>query len=177
MRIIRQIGIKLLAVTVLLVIGCGRSTPLAKNQSSKLYPTELEAFQYQYSPKLFRGSATSLGLNRNGFVSYSYASQPHTGSGGNTVVKEWHIPEQEAAQILDTLVNAGILELGMDGETKFPFHVFTLSSKGWQKAIRPTRLPDAVWKQILPLMMHAHPEMWKKDTQQDSPADTKRPQQ
>ena len=121
------------------------------------------------------GSATSIGLNRSGYVSYSYSSQPHTGLGGHTVAKEWHIPKEEAGQILDALVNAGILELGIDGENKFPSHRFTLCSKGWQKAIRPAHLPDAVWKQMLPLMMHAHPEMWKKDTQPGAPADADKP--
>jgi hypothetical protein len=169
MKMVRQIRVIVFGIIVLLIIGCGRLKALPDDQESTRWPTTLEALQYYYSPKVL-GSGTSLGLNRSGYVSYSYSSQPHTGSGGNIVVKEWRIPEQEAAQILDALVNAGILELGigMDGGIKMPSHVLTFSSKGWQKVIRPTRLPDAVWKQMLSLMVHAHPEMWKKDTQQDA---------
>ena len=171
MRTIRQ-----LSILVLIVVGCGCCQTVPRNErgGEPQWPTELEAFQYSYSPKVFGGVA-NLGLNRTGYVSYSYSSHPHTGSGGHTVVKTWHIPEQEAGQILDNLVSAGILELGMDGETTFPAHDFTLSSNGWQKMIRPARLPEAVWKQLLPLMMYAHPEMWQEDTQPGAPADADKP--
>jgi len=157
---------------MMLVSGCSRH--LVETQDSTTWPTKLDAFDYSYSPKVF-GSVTHLGVNRSGYVSYSFASKPHTGSGGQTVVKEWHISKDEAEQILDTLVNVGLLELGMDGDAKFPAHRFTVSSKGWQKAIRPARLPDAIWRQILSLMMQAHPTMWQEDSQPYAPGDANRP--
>jgi len=148
--------------------------PVSERQDSTPWPTKLEAFDYFYMPKVL-GSQVHLGMNRSGYVSYSFLSEPYTGSGGRTVSKEWHIPKDEAQQTLDALVNAGILELGLDGEAKFPSHCFTVSSKGWQKAIRPARLPDSIWKQMLPLMIRAHPEMWQENTKPDAAAEADKP--
>ncbi|MBI5724252.1 MAG: hypothetical protein HZA50_09870 [Planctomycetes bacterium] len=152
--------------------GCdGQSVP-TKDDSP--WPTRLESFSYCYQPKLL-GSATSLGMNSNGDIYYSFSSKPYTDSGGHTVVKEWHIPKEEAEKFLDSLVNDGLLDLGMDGFTKFPVHQFTVSSKGWQKVIRPIRLPDVIWKRLLSLLIHAHPEMWHENTPSSEPAGAEKP--
>jgi len=144
--------------------------PVSEGQESTPWPTRLEAFSYQYMPTAF-GSKTDVGMDRSGHVSYGFSSAPHTGSGGQTTTKDWHISKKEAEQFLDSLVSTGVLDLGMVGAAKYPLHYFEFASKGWQKKSRPARLPDSIWKQMLPLMIHAHPEMWQENTRPEGVAE------
>jgi hypothetical protein len=55
--------------------------PVSESQDSAPWPTKVDAFSYLYQPTIL-GSQMHLGMSRSGRVSYSFSSQPHTGSGG-----------------------------------------------------------------------------------------------
>jgi hypothetical protein len=55
--------------------------PVSESQDSTRWPTKVDAFSYLYQPTIL-GSQMHLGMSRSGRVSYSFSSQPHTGSGG-----------------------------------------------------------------------------------------------
>ena len=124
------------------------------------WPNKLDAFGYQHSTSPF-GATWSLGLNREGKVHYSFQSLPGTGSGGETVVKDWQIPPAEAARILDAVATAGVLELPGENGRQYPIDGVSLSACGWQKRLNTTKMPEGVLHQIQPLIDFAHPDLGK----------------
>ena len=120
----------------------------------------IDTFEYGFTPKVL-GSAAALTIGRDGKIAYSFQSQPHTGSGGHVVQKEWKIPEGDAAALLDGLVEDGVLELEDTGGGKYPNHHVAASYGRWRLSIHPKELPGKVFKRLLPLLQKAHPEEWK----------------
>jgi hypothetical protein len=68
------------------------------------------AQQSPTSKPVIVGPAGSLGITRQGRLYYSYQTEPHTGSGGQWVSKEWDVPADEAAKLLDAIVDDGLLK-------------------------------------------------------------------
>ena len=119
----------------------------------------IDAFQYSFSPKVL-GSAATLSIHKDGRVTYWYASQPHTGSGGKTVQKEWKLAERERAALLNGLVEDGLLDLEDTGGGKFPNHYVAVTYGRWQLSMHPKELPEKLLKRVKPLLQQAHPEEW-----------------
>jgi len=108
------------------------------------------------------GPVTTFSVTRAGKVHYSYASQPHTGSGGKVVQKEWDIPEKEALVLLNGLVEDGLLALEEDAGNKFPRYSFTVTYGRWQLSARPKGFGEPLMKRLQPYLEQADPEQWKK---------------
>ncbi len=120
----------------------------------------IDTFQYSVTPSAF-GSYAGLAIHADGRVNYSYASQPHTGSGGKTVQREWKLTEAERAALLAGLVDDGLLELeDTGGGRKYPDHYIVVTHGRWQLTLRPAELPEALMNRLLPLLRRAHPEEW-----------------
>jgi hypothetical protein len=119
----------------------------------------IDTFSYSYSPELF-GPSMVFSVTREGKIHYSYASQPHTGSGGRTVVKEWDVPPEEAAALLQGIVDDGLLELKDSGQN-FPSHSFSVTYGRWLLAGRAKEMPEPIMKRLLPYLRTAHPDNWK----------------
>lgn len=119
----------------------------------------IDTFFIQFQPKVF-GGAARLSIYKDGEVTYSYQSEPHTGSGGKTIQKEWKIEELERVTLLRGLVDDGLLDLDDTGAVKFPNHYIGVSYGRWQFSMHPKELPEKMRKRLLPLLQHAHPEEW-----------------
>ena len=154
----------MVAVAAAVLVGCKSNPQPAIGIQESNWPNKLDAVRYEYAPELL-GSATYLGLNRSGYVSYSFSSEPHTGSGGETAVKQWNIPPEEASKLLDALVEKRILDLTLEGQTKYPSNAFRLSADGWNKVVIPKVVPDEIWQLWLPLLIEADPYRWNKASQ------------
>jgi hypothetical protein len=121
----------------------------------------LDTFSYSFSPRepwsfesgprpaLF-GPGATFSITRKGKVHYTYASAPHTGSGGNTIVKEWHVPPEEAARLLDGLVADGLLDA--ESGIKYTGYSFTVSYGRWQLSAQPSSMPAAVIERLRPCL-------------------------
>src|SRR5262245_22090887 len=116
----------------------------------------IDSLQYTYSAGLFQGQAVLI-ISRHGDVRYSYQSQPHTGSGGKVVQKNWKLPPKEAVALLDDLVAAGLLELPDNGHG----HYFELTHGRWRMSLMRRGLPEKIAGKLLPLLQHADAALWK----------------
>jgi hypothetical protein len=119
----------------------------------------IDTFKYTFTPKVL-GSAATLSIHKDGRVTYSYASEPHTGSGGRTVQKQWKLAERERLALLHGLVDDGLLELEDTGGGKFPNHYIGVSYGRWLLSMHPKELPENLLKRLRPLLQQAHPEAW-----------------
>ena len=146
----------MLAVVVALPGGAG-----AADDSRPVLPDNktIDTFQYSFTPKLL-GSTATLSIYKDGKVTYGYASQPHTGSGGKIVKMEWKLSERERAALLSGLVEDGLLDLEDTGGGKFPNHYIAVSYERWQFSMFPKELPEKMLKRVRPLLQKAHPEEW-----------------
>ncbi len=105
------------------------------------------------------GPVATLTVTRDGKVTYSHATAPHTGSGGKVTQKRWDIPPQQAAAILAGVVEDGLLDLPAGGRAKAHYYAAVTYGR-WQMALFLNDRPDKVLKRVLPLLRHAHPEVW-----------------
>lgn len=119
----------------------------------------IDTFHYSFTPRVL-GSATTLSVHKDGKVTYSYASAPHTGSGGKTVLKEWTLAEHDRAALLGGLVEDGLLSHEDTGGGKFPNHYVAVSYGRWGLSMHPKELSEKVLKRVRPLLQKAHPEEW-----------------
>ncbi len=133
-------------------------------QPAREGPKALDSFQYTFM-KTFLTDMVILTVTRDGKVSYSYQSDPATGSGGVTVGKKWEISRKDAVALLDGLVKDGLLKMkDADGKDKARGrHRVTVSFGGRELTIIPKELPKKVFARLLPLLQKAHPAKWKAD--------------
>jgi hypothetical protein len=145
------------AVAVLSMSGSGRGA----DDTRPLLPDNktIDTFQYSFSPKVL-GSAATLSIHKDGRVTYSYASQPHTDSGGKTVNKEWKLAERDRVALFSGLIEDGLLDLEDTGGGKFPNHYVAVTYGRWQLSIHPKELPPKLLERVKPLLQKAHPEEW-----------------
>lgn len=119
----------------------------------------IDTFHYSIAPKVL-GSSATLSIHKDGKVTYSYASEPHTGSGGKAVQKEWKLSEKQRVELLSGLVEDGLLDLEDTGGGKFPNHYIAVSYGRWKLSMHSKELPKRMLKRVLPLLQKAHPEEW-----------------
>lgn len=132
----------------------------------------IDTFQYTFTPKVLGGSVATLSIHKDGRVMYSYASAPHTGSGGRTVQKEWKLAKRERLALLRGLVDDGLLDLEDTGGGKFPNHYIGVSYGRWVLSIYPKKLPENLLKRLRPLLQKAHPEEWGTAQDKERPRET-----
>ena len=159
----------LIAVSVILLMaltGCGTAAPGTATGGALPDNRTIDTFSYSFSPAVIEspgakvpifGPAAGLSITREGNVRYNYASEPHTGSGGQTVVKEWDIPTAEATSVLDGLVADGLLDL--EGGTSGKGHAFTVAYGRWQLTCMPATMPERMIARFRPYLDKGHADL------------------
>lgn len=120
--------------------------------------TSFDGVSYTFATGGAFGPRGSLHVTANGTVTYSHATEPHTGSGGTITQKAWTVSKEEAAALFRELAAGGLLDL-RDADPWAP-HTFHLTAGRWQLALSADAVPEKVAAALRPLLAKAHPELW-----------------
>lgn len=119
-----------------------------------------DALTYTFGGGGALSAGGSLSIAADGKVRYFYSSDPHTGSGGRVVQKEWTLTKEEKAELFGKLVAAGLLDLPDGHGVPFASGLLVTSGK-WRRHLSSVKVPDKVMDLLRPLLAKAHPELWK----------------
>ena len=88
-------------------------------------------------------------------MKYSYASDPHTGSGGFVVQKDWELTKDEVKELFAKLVADGLLDAAPGGSVFFDG--IQLTSGRWRTGMKAEKVPPKAMAHLRELMAKAQP--------------------